>query len=419
MTWATPVGCGAAAAPIDAALTARRFVALRRRSPVSIWREACLRLGSRHASCRACADICPSRALRAAPQSLDLGPDCSGCGRCEAVCPTGALSVEGFAALDRPGFFERERRSDRDRESGSGSEDALRLDCWQVPPELPNRGEIRVPCLGGVSAGRLLALCAAADPRPVVLADRGACADCASGGAEHPARQTLEHVASLMRQAGVPESKLPRLERQPLGGDHARCAHADPLLARGQSRRAFFLAQAGRIEEAPAPSPVARSRPQRSVERQRTLEALQVLVGRYRGCMPAALFHRVEVAASCRGHRVCAAACPTGALLRYRDPGTGMSGVAFDSSSCIACGHCAEVCPQHAIAIHRGAGVVAQGFRRLNRFRERECADCGTRFVLQDGEDETRCRNCRKSVQLAHAAFRTLFGARPAASGRT
>ena len=390
-------GYSTAAVSANAAQTIQRFVALGWRSPVSIWREACLRLGSRYASCRACADICPTQALRAAPQSLALGADCTGCGRCQAVCPTGALSVEGFAATPGRDFPEHDA--------------AVLLDCWQVSSQLPSRAGIRVPCLGGLSVGRLLGLCTAADPHPLVLVDRGWCADCASGGAQHPARQSVGHAASLMHEAGAPDSRLPRLELRPLGVDRMHRPHADPMLGRRRSRRSFFAALAG--ADASAPAGVARPRPQRSAERQRTLEALQVLVTRYHGRMPTALFHRVEVRASCRGHGVCAAACPTGALVRYRDSSAQSSGVAYDNSACIACGECAAVCPEQAIAIHCGAGDVAQGLRRLNRLRQRECPDCGTRFALRDGEDESRCANCRKSAQLAHSAFQTLFGATP------
>lgn len=328
-----------------------------------------------------------------------FGDDCTGCGRCQAVCPTGALAVDGFATLQRP------------LRAGAG---ALTIDCWQVPATLADRGEIRVPCLGGLSTGRLLALCASADARPVVLLDRGACGPCASGGADHPARATLQRVVSLMTQAGVPEPRLPRLEPlpMPMRGRFVRRPLVDPMLAQGKSRRGFLTALARTADSAP-PRDEGPAQIRPSAERRQMIDALQILVARHGGHMPSTLFHRLDVGAACCGHRVCASACPTGALLRYRDDGASRMGIVFDNASCIGCGHCATVCPEQALQLRSGGGDVDQGRGPLTAFIQRECADCGSRFALKDDEEETRCGRCRKSAQLARSAFQTLFGARP------
>lgn len=377
------------------ALRSARFEALGARSPLSIQRAACLRLRTRGATCRACVDVCPTGALRAAEQRLEIGADCTGCGRCQAACPTGALTVDGFEVSQPP--------------PPVGVE-AVTIDCWQVPQTLPDRGEMRVPCLGGLSAGRLLALCASAPKRVLVLADRGGCGDCASGGGEHPARATLRHVVSLMAQAGLPETLRPRLVSMPMRGHFAR--RGEPMRAPGRSRRGFFSALVQPASAVPARD-AGPPRTQPSVERALIIDALRTLVARHGGRMPAGLFHRLEVGAACRSHRVCAAACPTGALRRYRDDGTGRMGLAFDNAACIACGHCAAVCPEQALHLHQGQGEAALGRTPLTAFLQRECADCGSRFALREDEDETRCGRCRTSVQLARSAFQTLFGARP------
>ncbi len=372
-----------------------RFETLATRAPVSIRRGACLRLRTHLAACRACADACPAAALEAGEQSLALTSGCTGCGRCQAACPTGALAIDGFAAEPLP---------------GRASKRARTIDCFRVPQS--DSGELRVPCLGGLSEGRLLALCASTDERALVLADRGWCDRCESGGPEHPARATLQRVVALMAEAGVPASRLPRIETMTLRDGAARAAQRDPMQQQGRARRGLFAALARPVADAPRRQNAPTSSTP-STERQLAIDALQVLAARHGGRMPAALFHRLEVGPACRGHRVCASACPTGALVRYRDDGAARMGLAFDNASCIGCGHCASVCPEEALQVRRGGGEAGRGHRPLTGFMQRECPDCGTRFALKDGEDETRCGRCRKSVQLARSAFQTLFGARP------
>lgn len=374
------------------------YLPLAGRAPVSLRRSACLRLRLHASGCRACADACPVQAMAAGADGLALGPGCTGCGRCQAACPMGALRADGFGSLASP--------------LASGREDALVVDCARADSSHRDAGEIRVPCLGGMAEGDLLALCAGVPGRTVVLADRAGCAGCDSGGPLHPAAAMLHRVRALMRETGVPEQRLPRLEnRLPLGAGRIG-RDGDPLQSRGRARRGFFTALA-RPEAQPragAPGPAATSP---APARQAVIDALEVLVARYGGCMPPALFHRLEVGPGCRGHRVCASVCPTGALGRYRDDGAGRMGVAFDAAACIGCGHCASVCPEQALALHPGAGAAGLGRRPLTAFVQAECADCGARFASGAGDDETRCDRCRKSGQLVRAAFTTLFSARP------
>jgi formate hydrogenlyase subunit 6/NADH:ubiquinone oxidoreductase subunit I len=150
-----------------------------------------------------------------------------------------------------------------------------------------------------------------------------------------------------------------------------------------------------------------------SAERRSIVAALEALARRHGGRVPASLFHRVGVHSACEGHRVCASACPTGALVRYRDDGSRRMGIAFDGAACIGCGHCAAVCPEQALELHHGGGSAQSGHRPLTRFLQRECADCGARFASTANDFETHCERCRKSAQLARSAFTTLFPARP------
>lgn len=388
----SPLPSAASAAPASG----RGFVALAAHAPVAIARGRCLRLGTWHASCRACVDACPAQALRVGVQELALGLGCTGCGRCQGACPSAALEVSGFAAVD--GVL-------------PASSATLKVECLRASVPRSGDGALRVPCLGGLSVGHWLSLCAQAGERAVVGLDRGWCRTCASGGPTHPARAALDQAAALMGEAGLPAARLPRLEA-PAQQGAARCAPTiDPMVTQGRARRAFFSALARPAGDPPVrPAPLPQMP---SSERRRVLAALRALVARHGGRMPASLFHRLHVNAGCLSHRVCAAACPTGALARYRDDAAGRLGIVFDNADCTGCGHCVSVCPEQALQLRPGEGVAGEGPMPLTGPRQRECRLCGARFAMQVGEEQDRCGHCRKSAQLARSAFQSLFGARP------
>ena len=368
-----------------------RFVPLAAHAPVSIDRSACLRLRTHLADCRACAAVCPTQAIQAGQQTLELGAGCTGCGRCQAACPNAALVVEGFEI---------------DAQAMGQTPAAVTVECQRAPA---GNGALRVPCLGGLPESTLLALSAA--QARVVLVDRGWCGTCESGGSAHPAQPTLDRVNGWLAQAGVPAPLRPRIAPVAPGPATQR-AGTDPMQSQGRARRGFFAALARPANEVPR-STCAPARSEPSGRRQQTLASLHVLAQRHGGQVPSDLFHRLDVAAACRGHRVCASACPTGALVRWRDDGAARMGLAFDNASCIGCGHCAAVCPEQALQLQRGAGEAGRGRKPLTTFEQRECPDCGSRFAASDGEDETRCQRCRTSARLVRSAFQTLFGARP------
>ena len=369
--------------------TAGGFVPLRARAPLALRRSACLRSRWHASECQACAQACPVGCLELTADGVALNAGCTGCGRCQAACPMGALAAEGFAAAQRP-------------ESGAAHR-PLFVDCARFGAT--SGAGLQVACLGGLSAAALVDLCERAGDRRVVLLDHGACSACDSGGAQHPAQATVERVLPWLRHAGVPDALLPRIESHEApqaGGEADSC---DPLQSRGRARRGFLgaLAQPAR-PRASAPAPAM---PPRQV----LLSALARLAERHGGGLAPALFHRVQVGSLCQGLRICAASCPTHALLRYRDETAGVAGIAFDPQACIGCGHCAAVCPRQALQVVP-ATDAGSGRRILTRFAQRECTECGARFAPSAGDADSRCERCRKSAELARAAFHSLFPTR-------
>lgn len=354
-----------------------------RSAPVAVRASRCLHARLNASSCHACADACPTGALGMDAQGPVLQQGCTGCGRCQAACPTGALAARGFEGLHVRGDAAVPRV----------------IDCLHGAEE-QEAGTLRVPCLGGIADAQLLQLCVATPDHAVVLLDHGACAGCDSGGPQHPAADTVQRVAGWLREAGIAEDKLPRLRRR-----MARTAAAaiDPMQSQGRARRGFLGAIARPADASPAVPSDDQSTP-----RQQAIRTLTALAARHGGRVAPELLRRVAIGPDCQGLRICASTCPTGALLRYRDERAGVAGVSFDAADCVACGNCAAACPQQALRLLPGEGA-ATGRQVLTRIAQRECADCGARFMLTDAVAHTRCDRCRKTAALARAAFQTLF----------
>jgi ferredoxin len=367
------------------------YVPLHEASPVLLHRNACVQLRSRYADCRNCESICPTGALGIADGAMSVGPGCVGCGRCVAACPTGALQVRGFFSSSNL--------------KGKGR---VRVDCARSV----QAAEARVPCLGGLCVSALLALRAAAGERELALIDHGWCGDCPAGkGAkEHPAAKSLARVQARLRDAGLPERLLPRLEAAPLP---APKRSEKPLIA-NPSRRSLVTGlrralqaepQAGRLAPAPAP------------ERERVLAALARLAARYGGRVSEKLFNTIEVDPdACQAHGVCAAGCPTGALRMTAAADEAHRTLSHATALCIGCGHCERVCPEQAVRLVYGGGDVGVERRVVARFESRECECCGARITqsAMKGENRTVCERCAKRGQLARAAFQQFHGSRAA-----
>ncbi len=367
---------------------------------------SCLALRSRYGRCSRCQDQCPAAVLHLESNALRLGGGCLNCGRCAGACPTGALAAPGFAQpAPEPVPSE-----------------PITVECWKVPGRIAPGDAVRVPCLGGVSTGRWLALAAAADGPRVEAVDRGWCGACAAGGGgPHPATLQLAEANRLLEAAGVPEAQRIVLKRRPLPQCDLPPEIPDPLTRGSMDRRSFLRGLSRRAAVAaadalPALSAAEADEPaaQRAVrapspERQRVVAAIERIAGRARLPLPAQLFPALRVSDACANHNVCASVCPTGALAAWMEHAA--SGIAFDADACIACGDCERACPERAVTLlPEGDGSVPQAPARLTRFEERECPECQRPFA--GGHGERLCGPCGKSLEFARSAFHQLFAER-------
>lgn len=361
---------------------------------LAIHADACIPARFPEMSCRRCADACPTGALVAPSQGPELVSGCVDCGRCALACPTEALSVPGFDITP----------------TASGM---VAVDCWRVPPRHSPSGAMRVPCLGGLSTAVLAELTAEAEGRPVALLDRGFCARCPAGGSKHPdahpAETVIDAIQRLLEDCGVAPTAWPRLVALPLPATRMVKGMGEPLLESRVSRRALFTGQALPTSQ-PAPGPRAAPPAQTTgLGRQRLLAALQRLSAAEQP-LPARLFPSLTASSDCADHRICASACPTGALTGYADDTA--RGLHFDAAACIACDLCTRLCPEQALTLG-GSGETAteRTPQRLTRHAIRTCPECGA----EHSNPEPVCPACRRDRDFARSAF-LAFGRQPPAA---
>lgn len=378
----------------------RPLLALRDDARLRLDEGACLPLRSHFGGCRACAEVCPVGVLSVSVEQVKLADGCTNCGRCVAACPNEALQIDGFESLDKL----------------PADAEAIELECAKVPTALRSPDAVVVPCLGGISAGRLAELNERAGGRDVRLIDRSWCGQCTAGcGGQHPAKAAVDAVAlwlhALDETAPVPRFALQPLPPTLMPADIplVESASSAPQVTRRQFFRTLAESPVGRPRtpmggngRAAFPASARRESP----ERRRLLDALNAAAERRGKDVPAEFYPRVTNNGACADHRVCTAACPTGALKVVADDGAAT--LTFAAAACIACGACTRACPEGALSLdpHGGgpaATTVASHVQSI-------CASCGDAFAPRAGE--TLCLACTKSQRFIGDAMSQLFGAR-------
>lgn len=356
---------------------------------------ACLPVRFDDYGCDLCQEACPADAIVLADGKPVLHGECIGCGGCAAGCPSGAIGVDGFALPAVP----------------DAAAEEVCVDCWRVPFEESPKGALRVPCLGGLSAGWLIALTERAGDRPIHLLDRGQCEQCDAGGCVVDLRATLTEVRMLLFQCGQALESLPSLTFLPTP---MQLAPAIPETASEVriGRRAFFrglmggvargaedLTWSGPAEEAE----IVLREPAQPVDRMRTVTALTAIARRHGRELPGQALPQISLG-ECGGHGICARVCPTGAL--QREETAGHAELGFNAARCIACGQCVRTCPDRAIRVQPEGGRSA--FEILARWEARTCASCEQVYYEAGGDT---CPACMKSQQLMQGVA-TMFGSR-------
>lgn len=359
--------------------------------------QACLSLRFWQHACERCVAACPVEALKLDDSGMTLGDGCVGCGRCASACPSTALRVKGFEA------------------SLPVLAGEVVVECWKVAsPENGEQSVVRVPCLGGLSGSALLELVAAAQGHPVRLMDRGWCASCVAGGNEtHPAEAAVKEAEKILTKLGAPVAWFPRIILAPLPSVLMPVEIPDPLSQQLLSRRRFFsalltettaalMSVASGVDKVGA-APRTLSLAAVAGRGMKKVTALIMALAQRAGTKPsAAMFPSVEISTACCNHGICAAACPSGALLRYEDDAA--SGILFDPTACFACGICVGVCPEQAVRL-LPEGNPAHTIHpvELHHFARSSCSECGEKFTGKSASQV--CPGCAKRYAMGASLF--------------
>jgi ferredoxin len=303
----------------------------------------CVATRYRGSSCRSCLDVCPAGALVTSPW-LELDAEkCTSCGACVSVCRTGALGLDLRHRALRTECY---ARASSDSATG---EPAAVFACRRADPVVVEDATCVLSCLGGLSAGDLLAAAASRCARVDLIS--GDCAMCPDG----PAEAALEMAVTTVDQTMAALARPLLIARRRLSGNGASAESTAPTMSRrgllGYVARG--LGQAASSAVAPRAPELSIDELHRHVAPPETHRCLILDLGELHSqsndlvvALPASLpLAGITATSECDSCGLCLNYCPHGALAIE-----GRS-VTCDTSSCTGCGLCAEACPRSALRI--------------------------------------------------------------------
>lgn len=306
----------------------------------------CLNLRHLRAGCRACAEVCPTGAIRWG-RELRVEPfDCAECGACASACPTGALEAADQAW---------QRRLARISQAADDGGTVLFACPLHLKRDRALRGRpdlVEVPCIGAVEPWELLAAVTFGASAVWLLAAR--CARCSHRAAHAQAERALEAARALLAAWGRREEVrlITEAPASPATGSPWR-GLAGWLPRRGPDP-VEELARRGLDLSSLAGQGPAAATPGEGLERQVPAAHHRLLF--FLGRLGDPVAERIgagaplaglEIDPQCTGCGMCGYFCPTGALSKREQDGK--TQIVFREQACTRCGLCARLCYQGAV----------------------------------------------------------------------
>jgi MinD superfamily P-loop ATPase len=320
------------------------------RSQVRFEPARCLHALDRFSACQACTGLCPVDAIQPGKPPTFDEEACQNCLACLPACPAGA-----FSADDAVGAL---------LQCAARSEGAtIEVACLQHyrltngPQDSDLCIQVR-GCLAGLGAGAYVALAALGLERVYVRLD--ACQDCPWESLQKQvnsqvdeANRWLEAWSGAARFETISDSAALQAAERPVWD-----AANPPLSRRDLFRLASRQGQVAVARSMEKHPDKPGKHPART--RQRILNALSHLDGPAdpTASLAGLGFANLTVTEACTACRVCARACPTGALTFEQTDSTHYS-LAYDPRLCTGCQVCAHVCAPGAIEIESAPHISA------------------------------------------------------------
>lgn len=326
----------------------------------------CVVVRNRNASCRRCAEACPTGAIRVEGNDLAVAPEhCVGCGTCATVCPTAALESK------KPDDKELLRAAVAAMQANDGAAVIMDAAMQAVAEGKYDPAKVVVvKSLGRVDES-LIAVLAAGGATSIVLV-AGPVED-ASAASDRTAQLVCDTAALLLETWGSDvsvklTSKLPRSVRrtEPAEFDTGRRGFFSSVRDEARAAAAITAEHVVREKlgaeepEEPKFAKVAEdgTLPHFLPERRgRLLLALSNLGEPEDVMIDTRLFGHVIIdGEKCTSCQMCATFCPTEAIRKFGDAATAAEtgrpfGIDHYTGRCVQCHCCEDICPTGALTL--------------------------------------------------------------------
>lgn len=326
----------------------------------------CVVVRNRNASCRRCAEACPTGAIRVEGNDLAVAPEhCVGCGTCATVCPTAALESK------KPDDKELLRAAVAAMQANDGAAVIMDAAMQAVAEGKYDPAKVVVvKSLGRVDES-LIAVLAAGGATSIVLV-AGPVED-ASAASDRTAQLVCDTAALLLETWGSDvsvklTSKLPRSVRrtEPAEFDTGRRGFFSSVRDEARAAAAITAEHVVREKlgaeepEEPKFAKVAEdgTLPHFLPERRgRLLLALSNLGEPEDVMIDTRLFGHVIIdGEKCTSCQMCATFCPTEAIHKFGDAATAAEtgkpfGIDHYTGRCVQCHCCEDICPTGALTL--------------------------------------------------------------------
>ena len=326
----------------------------------------CVVVRNRNASCRRCAEACPTGAIRVEGNDLAVAPEhCVGCGTCATVCPTAALESK------KPDDKELLRAAVAAMQANDGAAVIMDAAMQAVAEGKYDPAKVVVvKSLGRVDESRIAVLAAGGATSIVLVA--GPVED-ASAASDRTAQLVCDTAALLLETWGSDvsvklTSKLPRSVRrtEPAEFDTGRRGFFSSVRDEARAAAAITAEHVVREKlgaeepEEPKFAKVAEdgTLPHFLPERRgRLLLALSNLGSPEDVMIDTRLFGHVIIdGEKCTSCQMCATFCPTEAIRKFGDAATAAEtgkpfGIDHYTGRCVQCHCCEDICPTGALTL--------------------------------------------------------------------